>query len=302
MHPARYEVIARPFRRAGGEDRGLEFGKARRDHPFPDGGNDLTPQRDVAVHAIAPKIQIPVAQARLLGILRIAVHLQRQRVGRRLHRQIGHGELDLAGGQLGVHRFRSPGHDVAGEGGDRLQTKPRGQGEVGAAGIEDTLSDTGVVAKVQEQEVAVIALAMHPPGEAGGEPHVLGAELAARVRAVAMHRSAYGVSTAEPSGRISDSPKIRYPLTPWLARSSSCLRSRLFRDSTETRCPWARRRCAATITSGRLSRSASKISARRRAGDPAPSLSCSMAAMRSNPMEKPQAGTSRPRMRPIRWS
>ena len=70
--------------------------------------------------------------------------------------------------------------------------------------LEDRLGDVGhalgdaeVVTQVHEQEVPVVALAMHPPRQSGLDAGVLKTQLPAGVRPVAMHRPCPRRSTSE---------------------------------------------------------------------------------------------------------
>ena len=72
VHAARHQVVARALRRARGQDRRLELGEARLDHPAADAGDDAAAQHDVAVQPLAPQVEEAVAQARVLGDLGVA--------------------------------------------------------------------------------------------------------------------------------------------------------------------------------------------------------------------------------------
>ena len=61
MHPAWHQVVSCPFGRARREDRRLELGEPRLDHPAADGRDDAAAQHDVAMELLAPKVEKPVA-------------------------------------------------------------------------------------------------------------------------------------------------------------------------------------------------------------------------------------------------
>ena len=61
MQAARDQKIARPFGRAGGQDRRLKLGKALLDHPPADRGDDIGAEHDVRVDPLAPQIEKAIA-------------------------------------------------------------------------------------------------------------------------------------------------------------------------------------------------------------------------------------------------
>ena len=157
---------------------------------------------------LAAQVEEPVAQPRLLGILRLGVDLDRQRVGRRQHGQLGHRHLDLAGRQLGVDGRRRARHHLACHVDHALQPDRLGGGEGRAAGVEHALGQALVVAQVDEEQMAVVALAMDPAGQPGRHADVLGPQLAAGVGAIRRRRhprsrvpvSGFTVTAPEASG------------------------------------------------------------------------------------------------------
>jgi len=98
MHARRHQEVARAFGAGSGEDRGLVFNKPLIDHAAAYRGDHLGAQNHILVHAIAPQIEITVFKAQLVRIIFPAGNLHRQYIGHRLHHDIGHLQLDLAGG------------------------------------------------------------------------------------------------------------------------------------------------------------------------------------------------------------
>jgi len=137
---------------------------------------------------LAPEVEEAIAQSRLFGELGVAVDLERQRIRRGLHDQLGDRQLDLAGRQPRVDRGRSPRDDLAAHGDHALEPQGLGGLEQWARAVEHALRDPVVIAKIQEQEIAVVALAMEPAREPDGLPGVLASELAAGVGPQARHR------------------------------------------------------------------------------------------------------------------
>ncbi len=151
VHPTRHQVVPCAFGRARGEDRGLELGEARLDHPATDGGDDAASQHDVTMELLAPQVEEAVAQARLFGKLGVAVDLERQRVGRGLHDQLGDRQLDLARRQLRVDGGGRPRHDLARHGDHALEAQRLGDLEQRARAIEHALRDPVMVSEIEEQ-------------------------------------------------------------------------------------------------------------------------------------------------------
>ncbi len=142
-------------------------------------------------------------EADVLGELFVARNLHRQNVGGRLNDEIGDAELDLAGGQARVHRAGLAGDDLAGDGDDAFRAHRIGRGEGGRAGGKHALRDAVMIAQVDEQQTAVIALGMHPAREAGGLPGIGGAQRATGMGAIGVHR---GLSRLIEGRQTSPSP------------------------------------------------------------------------------------------------
>ena len=141
------------------------------------------------MHGLAAQIEEAVAQPGLLGKVALGVDLQRQRLGRRFHDQGLGDQLDLAGREPGVDRLLAARHDPAGDRQHALQPDGLGLGEERVLGLEHDLGDAVVVAQVDEQQLAVIALAVDPPGQPDLLADVGRAQLAAVVGAIGMHRA-----------------------------------------------------------------------------------------------------------------
>jgi hypothetical protein len=79
------------------------------------------------------------------------------------------------------------GDDLARDG-DAFHLQRVDVGEQAARDVHHALRDPVMVAQVDEDELPVVALAVDPAGEAGFGADVFGAELAAGVRAIGVHR------------------------------------------------------------------------------------------------------------------
>src|SRR5213594_4463685 len=187
VYPARHQVVPGSLRRARREDRRLELDEARFDHPAPHRRDDAASQQDVPVELLAPQIEEAVAQARLLGKLGVGVDLERQGIRRRLHDQLGDRELDLAGRQLRVDRGGRARNDLARHGDHALEAQRLGDLEQRARAVEHALRDPVVVPEIEEQQAAVVALAVNPAREPNRGAGVLTPQLAAGVRPEVSH-------------------------------------------------------------------------------------------------------------------
>ena len=186
MQPARHEVVARALGRARRENRRLELEKPLRLHPLPDARDDARPQHDVRVRLLAAQIEKAVAQALLFGNLLRAGHLERQRLGRptarrAVRRPPRRGRSASAGLTFSASRptTRARHADDA--------SRARGVDAASNAARlrrEHALRDAVVIAQIDEQQMAVVALAMDPAGQPDRLADVVGAQHPAGVRAV----------------------------------------------------------------------------------------------------------------------
>ncbi len=162
MHPAGHQIVARALGRACCQDRRLELGEALVDHPAAQAGNHLAAQQHVGVNLFAAQIEEAVFEADILGIVLLARHRHRQLFGARLH---GHGagiNLDLAGREIGVHSpLPAPLH-FAVDGDDALDPQAFQQCQRRTVGIGDDLGHAVMIAQIDEQHPAMIALAVDP--------------------------------------------------------------------------------------------------------------------------------------------
>src|SRR5207248_1475031 len=123
---------------------------------------------------------IAVAQAR--GLLDRALLVDRERRGLGDGQALGLADLDLdvAGGQVGVLVRGLALDDGAARGEDVLGAQPLGHREgLGRIGVEDELDEPAAVAQVDEDQVAVVAAAVDPAGEADVALRVAAAQVAA---------------------------------------------------------------------------------------------------------------------------
>ena len=136
---------------------------------------------------LAAQIEEAVGQADILGIIRLAEHRQRQFACLRQHFHLARENLDLAGRQVRIHGVVAARLDLTVDAHDPFTAHFLGDGETGRIGIGDHLGDAEMVAKVDEENAAMIAHAVDPSGYADDRSCVRLAEGSACVAAVTVH-------------------------------------------------------------------------------------------------------------------
>ena len=136
---------------------------------------------------LAAKIEVAVFEPDLLGVVLLAGDRHRQLGGGRLDLDVAGLDLDFARRQLGVHRLGAARDDRAGDGDHRFDAERFEQREHRASGGRDDLGDPVMIAKVDEQHPAVVALAVNPPRQADGLANIGGAQLGAIMGSVGVH-------------------------------------------------------------------------------------------------------------------
>ena len=161
------------------------------------------------VELLAPQVEEAIAQPCLFGEVRVARDLKGEWLGARQHGQLAHGKLDRARGEAGVDGVRRTGHDLARHLDHRLRPQRVCLGKYRAGGVDHALRQPVVVAQIDEDEVAVVALAVNPPRDAGGLAHVTRPQLPAGMRPIRMHGAqVYLGSVRAPPNRKSSSARV----------------------------------------------------------------------------------------------
>ena len=132
----------------------------------------------------AAQVEEAVLEARFLGRVVLGEDVHRQRFAGAELVVAGDVELDFAGGEVGVHRAFGAGADVALDADDGFLGQMRDVVLEGGGGRDDDLRDAVVVAQVDEEDAAEVALVMDPAREADGLAGVRGAQVVAGVGAV----------------------------------------------------------------------------------------------------------------------
>src|SRR5690606_37558375 len=218
MDPARHQIVARAFGAGGGQDRRLELGEALLDHPPADRCDHLAAQQDVRVQPITPEVEIAIFEPDILGIVGLAGDRQRQLLGSRLDGRTVGDDLDRAGRKVGIGRLGPARDDLAVACDDRFGPQPLEQGERLAVRAGDDLGQAVMIAQVDEQDAAMIALAVNPAREADAAADIGLAKLAAIVGAIDVHGAPTGAG--QPLVKRAMPPAMAdqrlLPPPPWL--------------------------------------------------------------------------------------
>ena len=144
-------------------------------------------EHDIGVQTLAAQIEEAVAQPDVLGIFGLAEHRERQFVRGGLHLDLLGDDLDRAGGEIGIGRFRAARHHGAGHGDDGFGPQGVEQRQRRALRLGDDLGDAVMIAQIDEQHAAVITLAVDPAGQANGLADGARVERGAIVGSVGVH-------------------------------------------------------------------------------------------------------------------
>ena len=150
----------------------------------------MTPgaQHDVGMNPLAPQIEKPVGEPHLLGIFGLGVDRERQRLGFRL-------DFELPRSPARPRRWSSFGLTVSAE---RAVTRPvtvttlsrrspSAVGEQRRGGVDHALREPVMVAQIDEQQMAVVALAVDPARQPGRVSGIGKAQLPAGMAPISMH-------------------------------------------------------------------------------------------------------------------
>ena len=195
LQAARHHEVTRTFRRGLEQGRRLDLGKGAVVQRGANSKGEIGAQAKASGHLGTAKVQVAIAQARILGGLDAVLDLERRGLGTVEHGGVVDEDLDLAGCEPGVHRVvTAVAHDTVNANGP-LGTHGLGDLEsiaIGVLGVEVDLRDALTVAQVAEDQAAMIAAAAHPTGEGDLLADVGGAKLAAGVGVHAVHVGGVG--------------------------------------------------------------------------------------------------------------
>ncbi len=182
LGPARHQIVARAFRCGAGQDRGFDVEEAeiveRRTHR----AGDLRAQLHVALHARLAQFDVAIAQARGIAHRLGFVELQRRRLGGVENFQRRGVDLDLARGEVLVHRALGARAHPAGHLDHVFAAQALGRGKgFGLVGIEHDLDQPAAIAQIHEDHPAVVAAPVHPAADGDFAVDCSGGDFAAVV-------------------------------------------------------------------------------------------------------------------------
>ena len=199
LEPARDDEVARALGRRLEEDRRLDVEEAVGLHFAPDGRDQAGPEPEIPLHPRPPQVDPAISEAQRL-VHTFLVELERQRRRARDDLERVNLQLDLARGQLGVDVLGRAPDDLAFGAQDELVANL-----VGAPGalrrplrIEHELTHAARVAKVDEDEAAMIPPRVDPAREGDAAADLLESDLAAHEVAPSHPRSSSS-SASEPT-------------------------------------------------------------------------------------------------------
>ena len=213
---SRHQEVTRTLRGGTGQGRGLNLNVAILSQQVACRTVRVRTQAHDASRLRAAKIQVAVAQARLLTHLNVLVNLERQRSGSVQHLNGGHLNLNLAGRQVRVLiTLRALSHQTG-----YTQHILVAQVLKISLIVENTLGDTLTVTQVNESDTTVVAAASHPTGQGNSLSNICGGQLAVGVSAKHRHSFHSGHLTTIDSSRVLAvddmrtlrAPHILYPL------------------------------------------------------------------------------------------
>ena len=179
MEPRRHQVIARAFRRRGGEDGRLEFEEPEFLHAPANRVDHLAAQHDVGVQMVAAQIEEAIFEPDLFRIILLAEDRHRQFGGGAKHLDLVDVDFDLTGRQIGILGAGGAPAHLAVDAHDPFRAQRLGQLECLAVGVGHDLREPIVVPQIDEQHAAMVADAVAPAREPHGRADIALAKRAA---------------------------------------------------------------------------------------------------------------------------
>src|SRR5260370_23893622 len=165
MSAARYQVIARTSGRGLLEHRRLNIDASGIVQIVTHGARDAMTQQQAIAHLLAPQIEVPITQADLFADMFMFIQLKRQRIGAVQNLELMTQQLDVTRLQMDVGRpARTDAHQTR-DLEDVFVADPLRHGEnARPIRIEHDLQQSFAIAKVDEDDAAMAAPPMAPPG------------------------------------------------------------------------------------------------------------------------------------------
>jgi hypothetical protein len=132
-------------------------------------------------HARTPQIDVAIPESQSLIDVHFVLRWKRRRLRRREDGKFVHHDLNAACSQVGVHPLWGPSDNTSGRRYHELtpQILRLGVYRRGTLGLEDELDDACPVAKVYEDQAAMIASTLYPAGHSDPAADGLLADVAA---------------------------------------------------------------------------------------------------------------------------
>ena len=165
----------------------LELEKTLCLHARAEGIDDLPAQHDVLMQLFTAQIEKTIAQPHLFWIILLAEHGDGQFGGGPQNLDCGHIDFDEAGRHFGIFSPRGAMANLSVDPDHPFRTKLLGLRESRRIRIHDTLGYAIVIAKIDEQDAAMIADTMAPAGETNRFAGVGFTQVAAAMGTVAVH-------------------------------------------------------------------------------------------------------------------
>ena len=189
LHAAGDQVIARAFGRRFDQGRGLDLAEMVFAEIAAHDLADLRALDDGLVHGRAAQVEIAVAQAQVVAHLDVVAHLERRGLRLAQNAQLGHIQLDIAGGDL-IGLGGALAQDAA-RNDDILALQAFGFGKdiPGGVLVKHQLQNAGGVPQVGKDDAALVTRAGDRTADGHLAPGVGQAQLAAVIGAAqAAHR------------------------------------------------------------------------------------------------------------------
>ena len=185
LHAAGNQEVTGALGRGLEERGGLDLHEVGAVEGLAQGKGEVAAKLEVGHHLGTTQVEVTVAQAHVLGGVNVVLDLERGRLGRVEHHDLGHVDLNGARGQLVVVlALGTLAHGAAHHDGP-LGTDGLGLvegGFVADLGVKLELGHASAIAKVDKDQATVVAAVPHPAGERDLLADVRLAQLAAGVR------------------------------------------------------------------------------------------------------------------------
>ena len=188
---ARHEVIPCAFRARRPKDRGLEFAEPLVDHPATQRSDYAVTQHDIGVHPLAAQIHEPIFEARFFRVILRRIDDQRKIVCAALDIDRAREDFDLPRRQVLVDRhIGARFHDTV-DRDDRFQLDLVKNRQRVAILVGNDLRDAVMIAEIDEENAAMVALVMHPARQTNGFADIVFVQRGTVVGTIGVHLKSF---------------------------------------------------------------------------------------------------------------